>query len=141
MINPKTLQKGDYISSTTVERITGEVYGTTAYQLALMGLQQSIEHALIRLGRRMTLKSENGGIRLLTDPEAAEYNAHQGELARHKLSRAFHRNQAVNDGNLDFDERTTHYRTLEIQGKYIQAMRRVRRELKVEPVRRLTPTV
>jgi hypothetical protein len=90
-------------------------------------------------GCPVTIKQENAGLRLLTDSEAAEYNATQSENARRKLWRAFRRTQNVDESRLTDIERQRYYRSLEIQGKYVQALRRVRLEMRGVPVVRQTP--
>jgi hypothetical protein len=140
-LNVEALQKGDYLPPIEIEEITGEVEGTQEYQLALLQLRQEIEHGLRFIGRPATIKTEGAGLRILTDSEAAIYNARHGDLARFKLFRAFRRNQAVDEANLSDPERQAHYRTLEVQGKYVQALRQISRQLSVEPVRRLTPGI
>ena len=139
IIDVRHLQKGDYLSRTEIEEITGEMEGTREYQFALMQLRQEIEHGLRYLGRPATIKTEGGGLRVLTDAEAAVYNDRHGDLARFKLFRAFRRNQAVDEANLSDAERQAHYRTLEVQGKYVQALKQISRQLSVEPVKRMTP--
>ena len=139
IIDVHHLQKGDYLSPTEIEEITGEMEGTREYQFALMQLRQEIEHGLRCLGRPATIKTEGSGLRVLTDSEAAVYNARHGDLARFKLFRAFRRNQAVDEANLSNPERQAHYRTLEVQGKYVQALKQISRQLSVEPVKRMTP--
>jgi hypothetical protein len=139
--NVESLQKGDYLSPTEIEEIIEEVEGTREYQFALMQLRQEIEHGLLCLSRPATIKTEGSGLRVLTDPEAAVYNARHGNLARFKLFRAFRRNQAVDEAKLTDPERQVHYRTLEVQGKYVQALKQISREVAVEPVKRLTPGI
>lgn len=140
-VDVESLHKGDYLSPVEIEEITGEIEGTQEYQLALLQLRQEIENRLCFLGRPATIKTEEAGLRVLTDSEAAIYNARHGELARFKLFRALRRNQAVDETNLSAPERQAHYRTLEVQGKYVQALKQIRRQLSVEPVKRLTPGI
>jgi len=138
-LNYNLLRKGDYVDPAVIEIITGEIAETPGYQLAAMNLKTEIEGALQSQRRPMTLKHEGYGIRLLTDTEAAEYNKEQGEAGVRKLNRAFKRNQVVEEVNLSDPERQSHYRTLEVQGKQLQAIRKVRRELHIAPVKRRTP--
>ena len=72
---------------------------------------------------------------MLTDAEAAVYNDRHGDLARFKLFRSFRRNKAVDEANLYAHERQRHYRSLEVQGKYVQSLKKIARQLNVEPVR------
>ena len=62
-IDVQHLQKGDYLSPTEIEEITGEMEGTREYQFALMQLRQEIEHGLRCLGRPATIKTEGSGLR------------------------------------------------------------------------------
>ena len=135
----ESLQKGSFISPSEIEGITGVIIGTPNYQFALMQLRYEIENELGHLGRPVTVKSEGAGLRILTDSEASIYNERQGNLARFKLFRAFRRNKNVDEANLSDPERQVHYRTLEVQGKYVQALKRVRQELSLEPSKRMTP--
>jgi len=154
-LNYATLTKGDYIPPTMIEAITGEVAGTPNFSLAAMNVKTTVEGVLRqraeeeaevdgriwRGGCPITLKHEKDGIRLLTDPEAAEYNASRGESACKQLRAAFRRNQNVAEVNLDDSTRQKHYRTLEVQGKQVQAIRKVAVDLRVEPARRQTPGI
>ncbi|MHB8108238.1 MAG: hypothetical protein ACYDH4_12580, partial [Candidatus Cryosericum sp.] len=120
--------------------LVDEEEGTVAYQFALMQLRSKIEQVLQNIGRPATIKCEGSGLRVLTDAEAAVYNARQGDLARFKLFRAFRRNQAVDEAKLTDADRQNHCRTLEVQGKYVQALRKVvRQALRLAPVTRETP--
>jgi len=134
-----SLQKGDYLAPFEIEEMTGEAEGTVAYQFALMQLRSEIERGLLKAGHPATIKCEGAGLRVLTDAEAAVYNARHGDLARFKLFRAFRRNQTVDEANLTNAERQVHYRTLEVQSKYVQALRKVARMHHIEPVKRQTP--
>jgi hypothetical protein len=133
------LSKGDYISPTEIEEITNTVQSTPAYQFALMGLKGQIEKSLRSLGRPATLKAEANGLRILTDSEAAVYNPRRSDLARHQLFLSHRRNLEVDDTNLSETERQEHYRRLEVQGKYVSALQKVERQLRVEPTKRKTP--
>jgi hypothetical protein len=147
------LMKGDYLSPALIEDVTGETEGTTGYQLALLNLKERIVATLADLAktersdgtlnpdRLVTLKVEGGGLRILTDPEAAVYNKVQGEAAVRKLRHANRRNLLVDESKLSDGERQGHYRTLEVQGRYLQAIRKVNRDLTVEPAKRRTPGV
>jgi hypothetical protein len=137
--NLSNLQKGDYISPYEIEGMSGETEGTRGFQFAVMQLRSEIETALACAGRPATIKTEGGGLRVLTDAEAAVYNDRHGDLARFKLFRAFRRNQAVDEAYLTPPERQAHYRSLEVQGKYVSALKKIARQLHIEPVRRMTP--
>ena len=133
------LKKGDWISPDIIEAQTSETVGTSAYQFAALKLKIEIESALKAAGRPMTLKQEGAGIRLLSDSEAACYNENRGECACGQLAKAHRRNLAVEEVNLSPVERQTHYRVLDRQGRYLQAIKKIRRKLRLQPVERRTP--
>ena len=138
-IDVASLKKGDWISPEVIEVQTGETVGTTAYQFAVLKLKGDLEAALKAAGRPTTLKQEGAGIRLLIDSEAAVYNEARGERACAQLSKAHRRNLDVDEINLAPGERQTHYRALDRQGRYLQALRNVRRQMRAIPVQRQTP--
>jgi hypothetical protein len=139
-INIDTLTKGDYISVVHLQEITGEIEGTDEYAFAIMAFKQELEAELQkRLGKKLTIKCENGGLRILTDPEAAEYNARQIEQSKRRIYRAHDRNMDVDEANLSPQERAVHYRRLELGSKYVQALKKVSRQVGVEPHKRNSP--
>lgn len=139
IIDVASLEKGDWISPEIIEAQTGETVGTTAFQFAALKLKGEIEAALKAVGRPATLKQEGAGIRLLSDSEAAVYNEVRGERACAQLAKAHRRNLAVDETNLPSGERQTHYRVLDRQSRYLQALRNVRRQMRATPVQRQTP--
>lgn len=138
-IDQLNLAKGSVISVELVELMTDKEYGTSAYDLALMGLIGAIEQHLRRQGFIVTVRSVKGAVHILNDDEAAAYNHHQSELAVCKLSRAYRRNRAVVSQNLETFDRKIHTRNLDLQSRMLTEVRRVRREFSADEHERTTP--
>ncbi len=133
------LTKGSVISTELVEQMTGQKYGTPHYDLAVMVLAQEIDQHLRRKDIIVTICSVKGAIHILTDEAAALYNVRQSELAVNKLSRAYGRNRAVERKNLGEIDRRVHVRNVDLQGRMLTEVRRVRREFFIEEHQRKTP--
>jgi hypothetical protein len=134
------LEKGDYISGIHAETLTGMEQGSRSFAFALMGLRDDVADALLNLhGRRFTIKIEDTGLRILTDSEAADYNARQQQKSKERIFRAQRRNVDVDEANLSQDERSRHYRNLALGGAYTQALRKATREIGPDPHQRNSP--
>lgn len=108
----KEFSKGDYVSSEEIEKELG--FKPDPLQLMTLCKIAQNNH------ENITVKSENGGIRFLTDNEATGYN--HGWFLRH-LRGLDYRNKrmlAVDQSKLTTDQKKEHNRKLEIQGN-IQA--------------------
>ena len=137
-----SLCKGDYVPPETLAQITGKQIGTAEYTLACLAIKHQIAAAIkARDGRQVTIRSEAGGLRILTDSEAAAYNPKAIEQSRRRLIAAHERNLDVDEAKLFGDERQSHYRNLAVGGAYIQHLKRARRELRVEGHKRKTPGI
>lgn len=136
------LRKGDIIPAERVERIVGiKQSAGQAYQLALLSLTSQIAQELGDRGRNWTLKTERGGIHILTDAEASTYNHREAKKARRAMLRRHQLNLSVDVGALNEDQRKQHDRIIEIDGKYVQAMFATRKELQLQAHRRSTPAL
>lgn len=133
------LSKGSIISVELIEMMTEECKGTDAYNLALIKLIGEIDVHLRRQDTIVTICSIKGAIHILTDPEAAVYNARQGELAVGKLGRVYQRNKAVDKSQLDVFDIQIHRRDVELQGKMLTEIHRVRTEFRCKEHVRKTP--
>ncbi len=138
-IDRLTLTKGSVISVELVELMTDKCYGTNEYNLALIGLLQAIDNHLRRQGQIVTICSIKGAIHVLTDEAAAAYNAKAGEQGVRKLARAHKRNRAVDRRNLDEFGLQAHARNVDLQGRMLSEIRRVRRKFFTEEHKRKTP--
>lgn len=140
LLDLDSLKKGDYISAPMLEDLTGLPAGTPEYVFAVLGLKAELERTILqRNHRRVTMKSEGAGLRILTDSEAADYNIAQIDQSKRRLVRAHRRNLDVDEGQLTAPERQAHYRNLEVGGKYVQALQGADKDLRPTAHKRQTP--
>jgi len=120
----KQFTKGDYISPEEIEKELG--YKPDSLQLMTLCKLAQENHDAI------TVKSEDGGIRFLTDSQATNYN--HGWFIRHLKGLEYrnHRMLAVDQSKLDKDQKSVHQRRLEIQGNVLAAVENTINEL-VQP--------
>ena len=111
----KEFKKGDYITPEELEKELG--YLPTGLQL--LAICQSLDDT----NNGITIKSEDGGIRFLTDGEATNYN--HSYFGRHVggLMRRNKKMLSVDQGKLSKDEKTRHKRRLEVQAATITGVR------------------
>ena len=117
----KEFKKGDYISSEELEKVLGHKPDS----LELMHLCKTAQDN----HENITVKSEDGGIRFLTDNEATGYN--HAWFLRH-LRGLDYRNKrmsAVDQSNLTDDQKKKHGRSLEIQGNILAGIENTINEL------------
>jgi hypothetical protein len=124
-----TLNKGDLITREQVEDITGARFGTPAYEFKRMGLKADIERALWRRGKVWTVTAEgcNGGLTILADADAVEYNMRDFERARSRQVVAHYRAMGVDVTQLTDEQRARHERNITLQASEIQAAKTARR--------------
>ena len=139
LIDEWKLAKGDYISPEFLEGLTGFLRYTQEYSLAIMGIRDGLERKLSAIGNPITIKQEDKGLRLLTDSEAAEYNAHRGDALLVQMGRAHERNLAVDSNNLSQEEDREHLRSLQVQGTILSAAKKIKRQFRLRPFQRKTP--
>ena len=117
----KELSKGDYISPEELEK----EFGHKLDSLELMSICQQVQ----RHNDSVTVKSEKGGIRLLTDNEATVYN---NVLFFAHLRGLDHRNKrmlAVDQSQLTPEHKDNHGRKLEVQGNILASIENAVKEL------------
>lgn len=134
------LNKGDVIPAERIEEITGIKRHEAAYSIAVMGLQSQVQHELIDRGRDVVVRCDKGALRILTDPEAAEYTAKLFTQRKRQLVRAHGYGLRVQVANLDEQQRLSHERNIVVQGAQLAAMHDARR-LALKSVQRKTPGI
>lgn len=122
------VRKGDEFPPEELEDIFGKKPGTDEFRFAVLGLQSLIQE---RTG--FTVKGmSSGGLRVLTDAEAAEHNQRifaqnlRGMVARHAL------NCQVDVDNLSSDQKLKHDRNLLSQSRYVSALAHTTKQLTIE---------
>jgi hypothetical protein len=139
LIDVWQLAKGDYISPEFLEGLTGFLRYTQDYSFAMLSLRDDLERRLGAIGNPVTIKQEDQGLRLLTDSEAAEYNAHRGNKLLGQMGRAHKRNQAVDSNNLSQEEDHQHLRNLQVQGTILSSAKQIKRQYRMKSFQRRTP--
>jgi len=135
-----TVQKGRVFPPKEIEYLTGAKQGTPEYSFALLNLRTQIEISLIAAGRTpLTIKCEKDCLRILTDTEAAEYNAKMFNQLQMRAAKRFALQIAVDVGSLTTEQRTAHERNCLVNGKILQAVGNVRKQFKLQPYTRKTP--
>lgn len=135
------LSKGDVIAPETIEAAVNCKRLHPQYALRLLSFKEHLERELMTRGQAITLKCEDQSIRLLTDEEASEYNAKATDAYFRRAAKAHVRNLSVDVGNLTTERRQQHERTLVVNSRMLQAMKRERRTMALESHARVTPGI
>ncbi len=142
LIDFDKLEKGSKLPPALLARVIG-VDRETEYRDYLLGCLQIraviAAHFLTEHNLIVTIVSEKDALRILDDAPAADSNRRAGKRALKMYRSAHRRNVAVDASKLSQDEREQHTRTLEVQSKYLQAMERVKREVRLEAYKRKEP--
>lgn len=137
----ESLGKGSVVSVGEIEKAYGVRQGTDLYQRACLKLRDVIEKWFARTrGEIVTVRQDHGALLVLDDEGASQHNPRQFAAALQKARRAHMRNLAVDTTKLPGEQVTRHLRTLEVDGKTLQAATSVRRrELRPTPTKRDRP--
>jgi hypothetical protein len=135
------LKKGDEIEADRLESITNTKRGTDQYNLAVLALRARIMQELKDRGKFVTVAVVKGCLRLLTDEQAALYNARMYRAGFQRAGRSLKRLAKVDVGNLTDQQKQDHERTLLVFGKMLQAAKTARREIAATPYQRTLPGI
>jgi hypothetical protein len=140
-IDTEELIKGSVVSVTECEKVLGERYGTTEYNLGLMGLVGFIYQEMFSKGLIVTIRTVKGEIHVLEDAAASKHNDKmiQNHIKGIKIKTG--RLLAVDVNNLTIAEKAKHDRRCLINSKILQAITNTRKQFKVNPSTRRTPTL
>jgi hypothetical protein len=127
LIDVEKLQKGDYISPLKCADALNITPDDPQYDLKIMTLKQQIENELLAIGNIWTLKMECGGIRILKDSEATDYNQRQLEISVNRMKRAHNRQLGVDCNELSTKEIAVHNRRLTTHGAIIISIEETKR--------------
>jgi hypothetical protein len=125
----EALRKGDVIAPEVIEAAYRVSRADRNYQLATMKLKERIERDLEARGYPVTIKQEKDALRILTDPEAVEYNDAAFKASLRAIGRAHHRLCVVDTEQLTEQERRAHSRAVMGQAMQIAGMRNARKVL------------
>lgn len=139
-LNFDEIQKGDQWTLDEIEKITGQIRDTVSYQFAVMALKDRIFRECRDRGKHVTLAIIKGSLRVLTDEEAALYNARSFRQGFRRSMRSFVRMSKVNTNGLTDSQKGEHERNLVVYGRMLQAARSGKKEaLKATAVKRDVP--
>lgn len=128
-IDFEALQKGSTITADELEGISGQLRGTDKYNLYVLGLIHKIRKFLAARNDYWTVKIDKACIKILADPEAAEYNPAEYERARTRMFTAHFLNTAVDADKLNEEESAKHQRRLCQHGFELANMKKSRKEI------------
>lgn len=140
-VNYDKLTKGHLIDAAECERIVGKPRSHPRYSFELLKLRARIMSDMKQRNTPVTVRTVAGGLEVLTDAAASEYNAKQGRQGLRRHMRTHRRNLDVNTANLTADELRAHERRLLRSARIAQAISSVRAQLKVEGRKRVTPAI
>jgi hypothetical protein len=128
------LQKGQLLTAEFLENACGHQRGTTKYEFFCMTLAQ-----MIFAETGFTAKRSGDDLRILTDSEAAQYNARRVEQHVRGVFQRFEMLASVDMAALAADERREYERQLLNKGRYVQALVTVKRRHQLEGHARTVP--
>ncbi len=128
------LQKGHLLAAELLENACGHERGTTKYEFFCMTLAQ-----MIFAETGFTAKRSGDDLRILTDSEAAQYNARRVEQHVRGVFQRFEMLTSVDMAALTTDEKREYERQLLNKGRYVQALITVKRRHQLEGHSRTVP--
>lgn len=135
-----TLEQGDVISVDQIEALTQQRFGTIAYSMEAMKLQQRMMDDLRGVGKPWTIKNEKGALVVLTDEQASEYNDQRCRAQIRGFGRSLGRLRDCDNTNMSDDHRRSHERRVESHGRTFAAIVASRKKRIVsEPHKRALP--
>lgn len=137
-----TMQKGQLISAGELEQVTGEKSGTDKFDFAVLALRTTIETELWKRGHMWTLSGKGceGGLKILTDAEAAVYNEERFKTGISIAAKAHGRALGVDVAELTAEQRAAHDRALCNQAAQLMAMKEAKK-LTLRAYKRDTPSL
>ncbi len=136
----EALNKGDVIPIEQIERIVQAKKGTEKYALGALSLADAIMKAKAAMIEPVTCKYEKGTLVILNDGDASVYNNNAVRKGIRKIARGFRRMLYVDTSDFSLEEKDKHLRRLETNGKYLHAIKLVRRgKLNLPAYKRPTP--
>ena len=135
------LTKGSIVNVKTIESIVQAPRGCDKYNLGALKLAQRIEQELAARGLYVTVVSDHGAIRVLTDPEASEYNYKEAIRGFDAMKRRTIKLSTVTVSELNEDQTRQHDRSLVVLGAMIAGAKSARKQAMALPHVRNTPSL
>jgi hypothetical protein len=122
-IDTDALHKGSVITPEEIQAIFHVQVGTSAYCVAALRLRNYITDRFAERNETVTVISDRNALRILTDPEAAEYNAKRFRGLCGTLGETHIRNCGVDTSALDDKQKRDHERVIMRQSVVLTHMR------------------
>ena len=107
-IDTDSLQKGSVISTQEIESIFDVKQSDAAFNLAALKLKTYITERFKERGEVVTVACENSTLKILTDPEASEYNYRRVKAGVSQIAGAHQRNMGVDVTGLEPPQAAQH---------------------------------
>lgn len=133
--------KGAVIPQREIASIVGAKVHTAAYRVGLLSLRDEMERRIRAAGQGLTVTTHNNELNILTDADAARYNANLFDWGRKRMFKANRQLATVDTSGFDAREKADHRRTLVIQGAVIAGMSGGRKSVQARPYRRLSHAI
>lgn len=138
----EALNKGDTISAAEIEAAYGISREDKRYGLRLQQAKSFIERqAFVHRGELWTIHSVKDQLHICTDAEALEYNEHAFEAGFNRMKASHIRTLAIDVTQLDAEDRQILERCQHSQSVQLQAIKNSRRQLRLAPHTRTTPSI
>lgn len=128
-----SIQRGEVITQEQIEAELGYLKeeDPERYRLDLLRLRQECEAFLRAQGTPSSVRTCENGIQILDSGSAMQHQVRRGRNARARMIDAFRQLEDTVDVNeLSVDGRRAYEEALRVEGQYVHAIRRVRRELR-----------
>lgn len=123
----KQVSKGWQLTPTELTTITQTKPDTKKYRLAVVGLANRLERELREEGHEeWTVAEVKGCLRVLTDEEADEYNAKQGDQGVRRIRKACRKLGGVDTSSFSQEQIQMHDRRVMVAGFRVAALHGVR---------------
>lgn len=139
LIDFDRLEKGSVIPVEVVEDVLGCKQHLAIFSMRFMSLRQAVENHFATKGQVVTVRHDHGALEVMPDDAASHKN--HAEFGRHMrgLNRSHHLMSGVSVKDFDDRQIREHDRKLEVQGKILQAIGRVREKVEPMKLERITP--
>ena len=122
-IDTDQLHKGSVIHAQEIANIFHAQQGTERFNLCSLRLREYITDKFAERSETVTVVSDRGNLRILTDAEAAEYNRDEFKRKSRQMLHIHKRNCGVNTAALDEKQQRDHERVIMRQSAVLSHMR------------------
>lgn len=140
-IDCETIQKGQVFTAHAMAAILNAKPNTAAYRVKLVDFSHKLTKRLWAIDKPFTVVVLSQRLEVLTDEAAADYNAGFFERSRKRMFKAHRQATRVDTSGFTQDRKTTHVRSLIVQGAAIQGMSNGRREVQARAYKRLSQPI